>query len=159
MRSRRSSRVMRWYSRANSRSSLRSWSSSSSAVAGFRWLRSQLLWRLRNRLIVTYVFTGVIPVFLLVMISLITLYLLAWQFAGFVVTSDIATHLRSMEAANRAIANHLATQVSGGGKLDAGMLSRTRPRRPEWARRQVCAWYRNQPQPYCSGPEGAVADR
>ena len=127
------------------------------AFAGFRWLRSQLLWRLRNRLIVTYVFTGVIPVFLLVMISLITLYLLAWQFAGFVVTSDIATHLRSMEAANRAIANHLATQISGGGKPDAGMLSRTRPRRPEWARRQVCAWYRNQPQPYCSGPEGAVA--
>jgi sigma-B regulation protein RsbU (phosphoserine phosphatase) len=126
------------------------------AVAGFRWLRSQLLWRLRNRLIVTYVFTGVIPVFLLVMISLITLYLLAWQFAGFVVTSDIATHLRSMEAANRAIANHLASQISGGGKLDVAMLGRTRPRRPEWARRQVCAWYRNQPQPYCSGPEGAA---
>ncbi|MGA2358500.1 MAG: SpoIIE family protein phosphatase [Terriglobales bacterium] len=126
------------------------------AVAGFRWLRSQLLWRLRNRLLVTYVFTGVIPVFLLGMISLITLYLLAWQFAGFVVTSDITTHLRSMEAANRAIANHLATQISGGGKLDAGMLGRTRPRRPEWARRQVCAWYRNQPQPYCSGPEGAA---
>ena len=82
------------------------------AVAGFRWLRSQLLWRLRNRLIVTYVFIGVIPVFLLVVISLITLYLLAGQFASFVVTSDIATHLRSMEAANRAIAHQLATQIS-----------------------------------------------
>src|SRR5271165_3281841 len=116
-------------------------------VVGFRWLRSQLLWRLRNRLIVTYVFIGVIPIFLLVMISLITLYLLAGQFASFVVTSDITTHLRGMEAANRAIANHLATQISGGGKLDAGMLGRTRPRRPEWSRRQVCAWYRNQPQP------------
>jgi len=127
------------------------------AIAGFRWLRAQLLWRLRNRLIVTYVFIGVIPVFLLVMISLITLYLFAWQFAGFVVTSDIATHLRSMEAANRAIAHHLETQVAGGGKLDAEILGRARPRRPEWARRQVCAWYRNQPQPYCSGPEGAVA--
>jgi len=126
------------------------------ALAGFRWLRSQLLWRLRNRLIVTYVFIGVIPVFLLVMISLITLYLLAGQFASFVVTSDITTHLRGMEAANRAIANHLATQISGGGKLDAGMLGRTRPRRPEWSRRQVCAWYRNQPQPVCSGPEGAA---
>src|ERR1035441_3623748 len=106
------------------------------AVAGFRWLRSQLLWRLRNRLIVTYVFTGVIPVFLLVMVSLITLYLLARQFAGFVVPPDIATHLRSMEAANRAIANHLASQISGGGKLDVAMLGRTRPRRPERARRQ-----------------------
>ena len=127
------------------------------AIAGFRWLRSQLLWRLRNRLIVTYVFIGVIPVFLLVMISLITLYLLAGQFASFVVTSDIATHLRSMEAANRAIAHHLATQISDGKKLDAGILGQSRPRRPEWARRQVCVWYRNQPQPYCSGPEGAVA--
>jgi phosphoserine phosphatase RsbU/P len=126
------------------------------AIAGFRWLRSQLLWRLRNRLIVTYVFIGVIPVFLLVVISLITLYLLAGQFASFVVTSDIATHLRSMEAANRAIAHHLATQISDGGKLDAGILRRIRPRRPEWARRQVCVWYRNQPQPYCSGPEGAA---
>src|ERR1039458_7918363 len=126
------------------------------AIAGFRWLRSQLLWRLRNRLIVTYVFIGVIPVFLLVVISLITLYLLAGQFASFVVTSDIATHLRSMEAANRAIAHHLAMQVSDGGKLDAGILGGTRPRRPEWSRRQVCAWYRNQPQPYCSGLEGVA---
>src|ERR1035437_3090613 len=92
------------------------------AIAGFRWLRSQLLWRLRNRLIVTYVFIGVIPVFLLVMISLITLYLLAWQFASFVVTSDITTHLRSMEAANRALAHHLAAQISEGGKLDAKIL-------------------------------------
>jgi sigma-B regulation protein RsbU (phosphoserine phosphatase) len=126
------------------------------AIAGYRWMRSRLLWRLRNRLIVTYVFIGVIPVFLLVMISLITLYLLAGQFASFVVTSDIATHLRSMEAANRAIAHHLATQISDGGKLDAEVLSRTRPRRADWSRRQLCAWYRNHPQPYCSGPEGAA---
>ena len=126
------------------------------AIAGFRWLRSKLLWRLRNRLIVTYVFIGVIPAFLLMVISVITLYLLAGQFASFVVTSDIATHLRSMEAANRTIAHHLATQISAGGKLDEGILSRTNPRRREWSRRQVCAWYRNQPQPYCSGREGVA---
>ncbi|MGA2966888.1 MAG: PP2C family protein-serine/threonine phosphatase [Terriglobales bacterium] len=125
-------------------------------IGGYRWLRSQLLWRLRNRLIVTYVFIGVIPVFLLVVISLTTLYLFVWQFAGFVVTSDIATHLRSMEAADRAIAHYLATQIGDDGKLDAQLLGRTRPHRPDWARRQVCAWYRNEPQPYCSGPEGAA---
>jgi sigma-B regulation protein RsbU (phosphoserine phosphatase) len=61
-----------------------------------------------------------------------------------------------MEAANRSIANHLASQISDGGKLDAETLGRTRPRRPEWTRRQVCAWRRNQPQPVCSGPEGAA---
>src|SRR5450755_2249285 len=127
------------------------------ALTAYRWLRAQLLWRLRNRLIVTYIFIGVIPVFLLLVISLITLYLLAGQFASFVVTSDITTHLRSMEAGNRTIAHHLATQVSSGGKLDAEILARTRPHRPEWSRRQVCAWYRNRPQPFCSGPEGASA--
>ena len=126
------------------------------AIAGFRWLRSQLLWRLRNRLIVTYVFIGVIPVFLLVVISLITLYLLAGQFASFVVTSDITTHLHSMEAANRTIAHHLATHISGSGKLDADVLGHARPRRPEWSRRQVCVWYRNQQKPDCAGPEGAA---
>ena len=30
-----------------------------------------------------------------------------------------------------------------------------RPRRPEWMRRQVCAWYGAQPLPNCTGPEGA----
>ena len=126
------------------------------AIAAFRWLRAQLLWRLRNRLIVTYVFIGVIPVFLLVMISLITLYLLAGQFASFVVTSDITTHLHSMEAANRAIAHHLVSHISGSGKLDPDALGHARPHRPEWSRRKVCVWYRNQPQPYCAGPEGAA---
>jgi phosphoserine phosphatase RsbU/P len=127
------------------------------AIAGFRWLRAQLLWRLRNRLIVTYVFIGVIPVFLLVMISLITLYLLAGQFASFVVTSDIATHLRGMDASNRAIARHLAMEASERGKMDAGMVERATPRRSEWSRRQVCAWYRNESKGYCSGAEGAAA--
>src|SRR5580658_5774228 len=107
------------------------------AIAAFRWIRSQVLWRLRNRLIVTYIFIGVIPVFLLVVISLITLYLLAGQFASFVVTSDIVTHVRSMEAATPAIAHHPATQISASGTLDAEVVGRTRPRRPEWARRQV----------------------
>ncbi len=101
-------------------------------ITGFRRLRSKLLWRLRNRLVVTYVFIGVIPVFLLVMISLIALYLFAGQFASFVVTSDIATHLGRMEAANRAVAHHLALQISDRGKLDAEMLDRVRPHRPEW---------------------------
>jgi phosphoserine phosphatase RsbU/P len=125
--------------------------------AGFRWLRSKLLWRLRNRLIVTYVFIGVIPVFLLVVISLITLYLLAGQFASFVVTSDISTHLRGIEAANRAFAHHLATEIASGKKLDVKMIDQIRPHRPEWERRVVCAWYRDRPQAYCSTPVGLSA--
>ncbi len=127
------------------------------AVAGFRWLRSQVLWRLRNRLIVTYVFIGVIPVLLLAVISVIALYLFAGQFASFVVTSDIATRLHAMEASNRAIAHSLLNRLGRNERIDAGIVGLTRPHRPEWTRRQLCVWYRDQPQANCAGPDGSPA--
>jgi sigma-B regulation protein RsbU (phosphoserine phosphatase) len=80
----------------------------------FRWFRRVVMWRLRNRLIVTYVFIGVIPVVLLLAIGVIAGYLFAGQFAIFVVTSDIDTQLKSLEAANRTAAASLATQVAAG---------------------------------------------
>jgi len=43
-------------------------------ILGFRWVKRRILWRLRNRLIVTYMFIGVIPAVLLVGMGLITLY-------------------------------------------------------------------------------------
>jgi sigma-B regulation protein RsbU (phosphoserine phosphatase) len=119
-------------------------------ILAFRYLRSHLLWRLRNRLIVTYVFIGVIPVLLLVVISAITLYLLAGQFASFVVTSDVTTHLRGMEAANKAIAGELATQLASGGKLTTDAVTGTRSHDPDWSRRQICAWAGAQKEGICS---------
>ena len=41
----------------------------------------RLMWRLRNRLIVTYVFIGVIPIVLLVAMALVAGFLFAGQFA------------------------------------------------------------------------------
>src|SRR5712691_11415238 len=70
------------------------------SIVAFRGLKRKILWRLRNRLIVTYVFIGVIPAALLVAMALITIYLFAGQFASFVVTSDINSQLRSMQAVN-----------------------------------------------------------
>jgi len=68
------------------------------AILAFGALKRKILWRLRNRLIVTYVFIGVIPAVLLVVMGIITIYLFAGQFASFVVTSEINTQLRSMQA-------------------------------------------------------------
>jgi sigma-B regulation protein RsbU (phosphoserine phosphatase) len=127
------------------------------AIVAFRWLRGQLLWRLRNRLIVTYVFIGVIPVILLVLITSITLYLFAGQFANFVVTSEIKTHLRSMEATNKAIAGELALQSAAGKGPTAESIAGMRSHDSDWTRRQVCAWYGDRPQPACSGPAGTAA--
>ena len=73
-------------------------------VCGFvlmlRWVRRRLMWRLRNRLIVTYVFIGVIPIILLVAMALLAGYLFAGQFATYVASADLQSELQHLESAN-----------------------------------------------------------
>ncbi|MFB3917554.1 MAG: PP2C family protein-serine/threonine phosphatase [Terriglobales bacterium] len=88
---------------------------------GLGWLRRKLMWRLRNRLIVTYVFIGVIPVVLLVLMGVITAYLLGGQFATYVVTSDIQAELKAVQAANNVIAHALAGRVAAGTSPDKAL--------------------------------------
>ena len=111
------------------------------SIVAFRWLKRKLLWRLRNRLIVTYVFIGVIPAVLLVLIGLITIYLFAGQFSSFVVTSEIAAQLRSMQAANAAVGNEIAARIEKGQTPNAESLAGLRKRDRAWGRRRVCAWH------------------
>lgn len=117
---------------------------------GFGWLKRKVLWRVRNRLIVTYVFIGVIPAVLLIAMAFITLYGLAGQFAVFVVTSEIHAQLRSLEAANAAVSNELAAHLERGDPPAAESLAGLRKRDPAWAHRQVCAWYGDRPLPLCN---------
>jgi sigma-B regulation protein RsbU (phosphoserine phosphatase) len=72
-------------------------------LLGLRWLRRRLMWRLRNRLIVTYVFIGVIPILLLVCMALLAGYLFAGQFATYIALSDLQSELDHLDAANRAL--------------------------------------------------------
>jgi sigma-B regulation protein RsbU (phosphoserine phosphatase) len=124
-------------------------------ILAFRWLRRRILWRLRNRLIVTYVFIGVIPAVLLVAMGLITLYGLGGQFAVFVVTSEIHAQLRSLAASNAAVSNELAARLERGDKPTSESLAGLRKRDPAWNRRQVCAWFAEKPLPLCNDLQGA----
>jgi len=63
-------------------------------LGGVRYARQALLWRLRNRLIVTYVFIGVIPIILLIAMVLLAGYLFAGQFATYVALSDLDIELQ-----------------------------------------------------------------
>ena len=74
-------------------------------------MKAKALWRLRNRLIVTYVFIGVIPVVMLVALALGSFYLFAGQFATFIVTTGLDSELRSLSATNSAIAHQFASQM------------------------------------------------
>jgi sigma-B regulation protein RsbU (phosphoserine phosphatase) len=126
------------------------------ALLGFRWLRDKLLWRLRNRLIITYGFIGVIPAVLLVAMAFVTVYLLAGQFASFVVISEIDTQLRSVEAVNAAIANELAAHLERGETPAAQSLEGLKRNDAPWAHRQVCAWHGGDPLPLCATPAGGA---
>jgi len=83
-------------------------------LLGLRWVRQRLMWRLRNRLIVTYVFMGVIPIVLLLALAGITAYWFTNQFATFLVTNDIQSELRILGAENSVFAENVARQLKNG---------------------------------------------
>lgn len=87
-----------------------------------RWLRNDLMWRLRNRLIVTYVFMAVVPILLMVAMAGIAGYIFAGQFATFIVTGDIRSELKSLEAGNSTLADALAAQLRRAGRTNGTAL-------------------------------------
>jgi sigma-B regulation protein RsbU (phosphoserine phosphatase) len=71
-------------------------------LGGF--IRRHLLWRLRRRLIVTYVFIAFVPFVLIVFLVLIGIFILSGQFAALVVTSNLHEHFVELQQVNRAVA-------------------------------------------------------
>jgi sigma-B regulation protein RsbU (phosphoserine phosphatase) len=109
-------------------------------VLGFRFGFRPLLWRLRNRLIVTYLFIGVMPILLLLVIGGLAGYLFAGQFATYVAFSDLSSELLHLQAANDALAAQLFP-LENSGKLTeqiAGELTRVSDER--FPRRTVTVW-------------------
>ncbi|MCU0229737.1 MAG: hypothetical protein MUF01_19065 [Bryobacterales bacterium] len=59
---------------------------------GLRYVRivgKQLLWPLRNRLRVTYMFIGVVPILLILLLVAIGAYILTGQIASFLLTTEL----------------------------------------------------------------------
>jgi sigma-B regulation protein RsbU (phosphoserine phosphatase) len=106
----------------------------------FRWALRHLMWRLRNRLIVTYVFIGIVPIALLLLMAGVGSYLFAGQFATYIVISNLHSALQSLEAVN----DSLAAQVNAlehSGKLNeqtAGQLTRVSD--GSFPQRSVTVW-------------------
>jgi sigma-B regulation protein RsbU (phosphoserine phosphatase) len=84
-------------------------------IALCRWGYRPLLWRLRNRLIVTYLFIGVMPVLLLLLMGGLAAFLFTGQFATYVVISDLHSELQHLQAANDSLAAQLFPLESSGG--------------------------------------------
>jgi sigma-B regulation protein RsbU (phosphoserine phosphatase) len=78
----------------------------------WRWIFGRLLWKVRNRLVVTYLLMGLAPVVLFVTLASILLYVFSGQFAIFAATTEIGSELSKLSAADRALAVHVAHVIA-----------------------------------------------
>jgi phosphoserine phosphatase RsbU/P len=83
-------------------------------VVLLRWGYRPLLWRLRNRLIITYLFIGVMPIFLLLLMGGLASFIFAGQFATYIAINDLHSELLHLQAANDGLAAQLFPMQTSG---------------------------------------------
>jgi nitrogen fixation/metabolism regulation signal transduction histidine kinase len=72
-------------------------------VRGIGYVRHRLLWRLRRRLIVAYIFIAVVPILLIVLLAGLGAFIVNGQFAAFLVTSRLRESSAELKQVNRAV--------------------------------------------------------
>src|SRR5215467_5546216 len=68
------------------------------------WWRAKLLWSLRNRLIVAYLFIALVPVLLTAVLTIFFATLLYRQFGGYILSQDLRRRVNIVEAGGEQIA-------------------------------------------------------
>jgi sigma-B regulation protein RsbU (phosphoserine phosphatase) len=109
----------------------------------FQWIRRTLMWRLRNRLLVTYAFIGFAPIVLLLAMFFFAAWLFVGQFAAYLATNDFKTEMHRLSSANNTIMGGAkvlarANKVSEGARdlVDREIGNRDFPMR------HITLWYR-----------------
>jgi sigma-B regulation protein RsbU (phosphoserine phosphatase) len=101
------------------------------------WVRKKILWSLRNRLIVAYVFIAVVPVVLLLTMAGVSFYLLSVQLGAHILQDDVESRVRTLRAVAEAAADAAENQAASA-ITDAQILSRRSvSSRLEEAREQI----------------------
>jgi len=77
-------------------------------ILAVRWFRSHVLWSVRNRLLVTYLFVGAVPVTLALALAVGSGYLVVEHLATFLAVSEIQGQEQRLGAANAAAADLIA---------------------------------------------------
>src|SRR5262245_2293343 len=91
------------------------------AVFGFRLIveaKRRLLWRVRRKLIISYVFIGLFPAMLLVLFALLCGFLLFYHFSSYLVQS----RLRALGEQARFVAQSTALEIQRSGGRDAASI-------------------------------------
>jgi sigma-B regulation protein RsbU (phosphoserine phosphatase) len=83
-----------------------------SCIILYRWLVNHVLWKVRNRLVVTYLLMGLAPVVLFVTLATIAAYVFSGQFATFAASSELQSTLGRLSAENQAFTVHVAHAIA-----------------------------------------------
>jgi sigma-B regulation protein RsbU (phosphoserine phosphatase) len=83
------------------------------AIRGFLWARAHLLWSLRNRLVIAYIFIAVVPVLLLLTMAGLSAYLLYWQLGSFVLYTDVHERVERVSSVAGTMATAIALEAEG----------------------------------------------
>jgi sigma-B regulation protein RsbU (phosphoserine phosphatase) len=94
-----------------------------SCIILYRWLVNHVLWKVRNRLVVTYLLMGLTPVVLFVTLAGIAAYVFSGQFATFAATSELDTTLGRLSAENQAFTVHVAHAIARAPSANSVELS------------------------------------
>jgi phosphoserine phosphatase RsbU/P len=95
-------------------------------IRSLPWIRSRLLWSLRNRLVVAYIFIAVVPVVLLLAMAGAASYLLYLQLGAHLLRDHIDEQAAKMVADADAISDEIQLETAEGAPFDADLLSRPR---------------------------------
>jgi sigma-B regulation protein RsbU (phosphoserine phosphatase) len=113
----------------------------------WRFIFQRLLWKVRNRLIVTYLLMGLTPVVLFVTLAGILLYVFSGQFAIFAATSVVHDELEHIAATNSTLAMHIAHMLDQNPRQRALTLleERDQPAEHQYSGLRVAAFEDGKP--------------
>jgi phosphoserine phosphatase RsbU/P len=97
------------------------------AVRGLLWARDHLLWSLRNRLVIAYLFIAVVPVLLLLTMAGLGAYLLYWQLGSYVLYTDVQERIERLSEVAATMATSYALEAASGHKAAALALPADQP--------------------------------
>ena len=113
----------------------------------WRFIFGRLLWKVRNRLVVTYLLMGLTPVVLFVTLAVILLYVFSGQFAIFAATSVVHDELEHIAASNSGFAMHIAHELAENPRAHALNLPEavTEPGEHEYTGLTIAAFHDGKP--------------
>jgi sigma-B regulation protein RsbU (phosphoserine phosphatase) len=97
------------------------------AVRGFLWAREHLLWSLRNRLVIAYLFIAVVPVLLLLTVAGLGAYLLYWQLGAYVLYTDMQERIERVSEVAATMATSYSIEAASGRRVAAPVLPEDTP--------------------------------